>query len=421
MHDPHRSAAPTGAVIRSTGTGDGAWATGVGGRVTGAGAVLRAVLDSGPVARSTIVPLAGLSPAAVSRHTAALTGAGFLRELAVERGPRGLGRPHVPLDVDAGRLAVAGVHIAVRHATLALVDLRGRVLASERLPHADPAADRVIGRIAARLPGFLAEHDRGHDILGLGVASGGWVDSGAGVIVENLPLGWRDVPVRAALEHSVGLPVRLDGHARALARAEQLIGAVRDRARRSIVHLFVGTVVDAAIAAGEDVHHGPRSAAGAVAHLPVGRGDEWCACGRAGCLEAAVSEHTVALRAADDGVIDTPSFPDLLAAAQRGAAGAVALLRERAELVGRAAALLLDLVNPEVVVVTEAGVLRLPECLAQLRDAVRRHSRLCPGPADRVVPSSFAGVVLPVAAAMVVLDAVYTDPLAHRAAYSLAS
>jgi predicted NBD/HSP70 family sugar kinase len=279
----------------------------------------------------------------------------------------------------------------------------------------------VIGRIAARLPGFLAGHDRGHDVLGLGVASGGWVDSGAGVIVENLPLGWRDVPVRAALEHSVGLPVRVDGHARALARAEQLIGAVRHRARRSIVHLFVGTVVDAAIAAGEDVHHGPRSAAGAVAHLPVGRGDESCACGRAGCLQAAVSEHTLALRAARDGIIDTPSFPDLLAAAQRGAAGAVALFRERAELVGRAAALLLDLVNPEVVVVTEAGVLRLPECLAQLRDAVRRHSRLCSDPADRVVPTSFAGVVLPVAAATVVLDAVYTDPLAHRAAYSLAS
>ncbi|GAA1762235.1 ROK family protein [Luedemannella helvata] len=390
-------------------------------RAGGAGAVLRAVLDLGPVARSTIVGHAGLSPAAVTRHAAALTGAGYLRELAVERGPRGLGRPHVPLDIDTRRWVVAGVHIGVRQTTLALVDLRGHVLVSEQVPHRTVEAGAVTARVAALLPDFLAAHAGGREILGLGVASGGWVDSAAGVIVENLPLGWRDVPIRDALERVVDVPVLVDGHARALARAEQLIGAVRAKARRSILHLFVGTVVDAAFAAGEGVHHGPRSAAGAIAHLPVGPEDDSCACGSAGCLQAAVSEQTLARRAARAGVVETPSFPAVLDAALRGVPAAVALLRERAELVGRAAALLIDVVNPEVVVVTEAGVNRLPECLARLRDSVRRHSRLCPDAASRVVPSSFAGTVLPVAAAAAVLDGFYADPLGHRTVLLMAS
>src|SRR6266700_3003336 len=100
------------------------------------------------------------------------------------------------------------------------------------------------------------------------------------------------------------MPVRVDSHARALIRAEQLFGDRRTRA--SAVHMFVGNVVDAAFATGGTVHHGPRSAAGAVAHLPLrGRADS-CRCGRSGCLEAAVSEEALARRAAAQQIIAEP-------------------------------------------------------------------------------------------------------------------
>jgi len=381
-------------------------------QTTNASAVLQAVLDHGPVARSTIARLAGLSPAAVSRLCAELAAAGLIREApeAPEAaGPKPVGRPHVPVEVDTGRRVACGLHIALRHATLALVDLRGRVLARERLAHQGTDPRHVLPRLARRIPEFLAAHAGERTPLGLGVATGGWVDRADGVIMDNTLLGWRGVPVRQLLAQATGLPVRVDNHARALARAEQLFGDAR--ARRSVLHLFVGNVVDAAFATGGGIHHGPRSAAGSVAHLHLaGRADP-CPCGLRGCLEAVVSCRALGLRAAREGITPGPSFAALLAAARDGDRRAVALFRERATLVGSAAALLMDVLNPELLVVSEAGAVYLPECLEILRAQVGERSRVGGDPGRSVVATSFGREALPVAAGTVILDAVYENPL----------
>lgn len=372
---------------------------------TAASVLLDAVLRHGPVARSTIARLTGLSHAVVTRNTAALVDRGLLAEVALPY--QGIGRPHVPVDVDTERHVVAGLHIAHDHCTLALLDLRGRVRARLLLPHRDPgdpldvltaAADRL-----ADLPGPAP--------LGLGVAVGGWVDADEGVLVEHTSLGWRDVPVRDLLAARTGLPVLVDGHARALARAEQLFGAAGRH--ESMVHLFVGNVVDAAIVTGGATHRGARSAAGEVAHLAIGDPAIRCPCGRDGCLEATVSDRAWAWRAYREGVIDQPSIVDLVEAAVRGSASAVASLVGRARLVGRAAALLADLVDPDVLVVTEYGVLRLPASVAALRAEAAVTSRVRTSP-TAVRPSSFGEDVLGVAAGAVHLGALYADPLSTR-------
>jgi predicted NBD/HSP70 family sugar kinase len=371
-----------------------------------ASTIMLAALDYGPVARSTVARLAGLSPAAVSRQCAELIRRGLLREISdVPAAGKPLGRPHVPVDVDADGPVVCGVHIALRHATLALVDLRGRVVARDRISH-DPAPDpaQVLGRIADRLPRFAAGR---RPVLGLGVAAGGWVDSGAGVIVDHPLLGWRDVQVRELLQRRTGLPVRADGHSRALTRAEQLFGD--QRARSSAVHLFVGNVVDAAFAVGTAVQHGPRSAAGDIAHLPLPGRDDPCGCGRSGCLQAVVSETALTAKAVAAGVIAAPSFGLLLDAALDGNPRAGALFRQRARAVAVAVAVLLDMLNPEVLVVAEAGATLLPGCLEVLRAEVRHRSRGAGEPP--VVATSFGRDVLPVAAGAVMLSGIYADPL----------
>jgi predicted NBD/HSP70 family sugar kinase len=383
-------------------------------RTTNASAVLHAVLDHGPVARSTVARLTSLSPAAVSRLSADLIAAGLLREVPEADGPKRVGRPHVPVEVDVGRRVACGLHIAAGHATLALVDLRGRVMARERTAHAGAGPQQVLQRAASRIPEFLDEHAGGRVPLGLGVASGGWVDDAHGVIVENAVLGWRGVRARDLLASATGLPVYVSGHARALARAEQMFGNAR--ARASVAHLFVGNVVDAAFATGSLVHHGPRSAAGSVAHLPAEGSDDPCSCGRQGCLQAAVSSQTLSLRAERLGITPGPAFEALLAAARAGESRAVALFRDRARLVGAMAALLLDVLNPEVLIVTEQGVIWLPECLDDLRDEVGRRSRVCRDPARSVFATSFGGDALCVAGGAVILDAVYANPLRRRRA-----
>ncbi|MET9609556.1 ROK family transcriptional regulator [Streptomyces sp. NPDC006512] len=379
-------------------------------RASGTGAVLGAVLDHGPVARSTIARLTGLSPASVSGHCAALLERGLVREGPETAGPRGLGRPHIPVEIDTSRFLVAGAHIAVPHTTLSLMDLSGRIVAEERRPHDGTAPGRILARVADGLPRLLAAHGAGRTALALGVATGHWVDPEAGAVVHHPQLGWRDVPVRDELARATGVPVHLDSHARALARAEQLFGEAATRA--SAVVLFVGNVVDAAFVTGGAVHQGPRFGAGNVAHLPVGAGSAGasCACGTAGCLQSEVSEPAMVRRAAERG-LPVAAFAELLDLAVGGDPTAAGLFRQRARLTGRAAAVLLDMFDPEVLVVVEPGTGRLPSCMDELRAEVRARSQVCDDADRSVVPSSFTGSVLATAGGAVALGALYDDPL----------
>ncbi len=398
-------------------------------RVSGTGSVLSAILDHGPVARSNVARLTGLSPAAVTGHVGQLLARGLVREGAEATGPTGLGRPHIPVEIDTGRYLVAGAHVAVAHSTVSLMDLRGRIVAEDRQPHALGATGpyaTVPGRspsglssgpallrdLADRLPRLVETHAAGRTVLALGFATGHRVDPVAGVVVEHPHLGWRDVPVRGILEAATGLPVHVDSHSRALARAEQLFGEASTRV--STVLLFVGAVVDAAFASSGNMHLGPRSGAGSVAHLPLGSGGsggaEPCSCGRTGCLQSEVSERAMVRRAAEQGLF-VGSFAELLDGALAGDERALGLFRRRALLVGRAAALLLDMFDPEVLVVVEPGAGRLPECLADLRAEVARRSWVCDDPERAVVPSSFTGSVLATAGGAVALGALYDDPL----------
>jgi predicted NBD/HSP70 family sugar kinase len=95
----------------------------------------------------------------------------------------------------------------------------------------------------------------------------------------------------------------------------------------------------------------------------------------------------------------------VVAAAERGDPVAVRLLTQRARMVGRAVGLLLDILNPETVVVTELGVIRREDCLRALREEVGDAR------ASAVVATSFPDSVLAVAGGSVMLDVLYRDPL----------
>ncbi|MCI3269624.1 ROK family protein [Streptomyces cylindrosporus] len=372
-------------------------------RRTSASVVLRSVLEHGPVARSTIARLTGLSPASVTDYCARFAELGLIREASAPRRSNGVGRPHLPVDLDDSRFVVGGVHVAVPYTTVALLDLRGRVVVRRELPHERTDPGWVLARAAEGLAGLLAGAP-GCRPLGAGVAVGGWVDRESGTVVEHPLLGWRDVPVRRTLGEHTGLPVHVDGHARALVNGERLFG--RARGSGSVLHLFVGNVVDAAFATGDEVHHGPRSQAGAIAHLPVPGGTEPCDCGQVGCLQAELSERTLCRRAREAGVTDGVNPMHVVTAAASGDLRAVRLLVARAGAIGRAARLLLDVLNPETVVVTEVGIIHREDCLSALRAGVGAER------AASVLPTSFPDSVLAVAGGSVALDVLYRDPLA---------
>jgi len=415
-------------------------------RADSAGTLLRTLLREGPSPRSTLARLSGLSPASVSGHSADLIDRGLVAELPGTASPTGMGRPHVPLDL-ASTALVGGLHIALAETTAAVLDLRGRVVDQHRFAHAGAPAETALVEAADALHTLATAHAEGSGgLLGVGLATGGWVDRDAGTVAEHPLLGWRDVPATAIVarrlaerarattafpgpgrgsgpgpgprpvrDHPTPIPMHVDSHTRALIRAEQLFGRLDPR--HSVLALFAGNVVDAAFALGDRVNRGPRSGAGDVAHWPVPGSRHVCECGRSGCLQTALSELRLVEQGLAAGLIETPSreadeVDALLRAADSGDAAARELFVARSVLAGRALAPLADFLNPDVVLVVDRGTARFAEALAALHDALVEHSSVARVRRPSVIVSSFMRSPLATAAGTVALDVLYRDPLA---------
>src|SRR5690242_11777681 len=165
---------------------------------TAAGAVLRAILALGGASRSVVAAHAGLSPATVTSQTRALLEAGLLRESPpVDRSQR-VGRPHSPLELDR-RNAVAAIHFAATQTRVAVVDIAGTIVSSALIPHRSLEGADLVADAAAALAALRRELPEGTRLSGVGVATGGWVDPEAGVVLSHPLLLLEDTLVRDVL------------------------------------------------------------------------------------------------------------------------------------------------------------------------------------------------------------------------------
>jgi glucokinase len=249
-------------------------------------------------------------------------------------------------------------------------------------------------------------------VAGVGISCGGPLDAAAGVLVNPLHLpGWIDVPIVAMAEAEFGLPASLDNDATLAALAEQRHGAAREA--RSMFYLTISTGIGGGAVLDGVLYRGAAGNGGEFGHITVVRGGRPCLCGRRGCLEAYASGTSIGVRAdeaiAADG-LPTSLVPPVTAeqvanAAASGDPLASAIWNETIELLGQAVTDLVNILEPEVVVlgggVTRSGA----QLLDPLARAVREGAM---GPAGAAVRVSLAGLgdtVCVVGAGMLALDA----------------
>jgi hypothetical protein len=210
-------------------------------------AVLRAVLASGPIARTDIARLTQLSAPSVTKVTTWLVQAGFLRVLPSTHRPEN-GRPAVPLALESRTHVAVGVHIGLLRTTIGVVGLDGSVLEQFELDHnddLDPAT--VLDDLVDALDALWGRLEDPISVAGVGITIGGTVDTTAGRVLANETLGWRDVPIIDELRDRVPHPLWLGVNYRALAEAELWFGVGREA--DNFLVLFAGNITGAAIVA----------------------------------------------------------------------------------------------------------------------------------------------------------------------------
>lgn len=327
-----------------------------------------------PQSRADLAKATRLAKPTVSAIIDELLRDGLVRE--VGRGISNVagGRPPTLLEFDASSSSLVAVHIGVRRTTVILTDARGHELARhEQATRRRPSA--VFGAVVAAIDRLTvavgADQAR---IAAVGVCVPGLVDQASGVCLLAPNLGWHDVPVAELLASQLAdpaPPVVVQNTAQACAMAEVAEGAARGS--RDVVLLYAGSGVGVGLVCDGELYRGSAGLAGEIGHVPFGTSTAPCSCGRIGCLETVVSGPALQALAASAGL--GPLWIDeIIAAAHGGSAVAAELLVTAGRQLGRAAAWLVNLLNPELLVVGGAMADAGPILLDALEDEVRARS-----------------------------------------------
>lgn len=313
----------------------------------------------------------------------------------------------------SGAHPAIGIDVGGTKTAAARVDVDGTVLARETLP--TPAQD-MVATLATMVK--TARAVLTPEVGGVGVAAAGMVEAGTGVLRFAPNLAWRDVPLVGHLEAELGLPVVADNDNTAAAWGEHRFGA--GRGYHDILLVGVGTGIGGGIVSGGKLFRGAHGFAAEIGHVVVDPSGPVCGCGNRGCWEQMASGQAVARagrQAVRDGVEtslaersnkdpERVTGPMVTQAAKTGDAVAVSILAEVGRWLGRGIGGLVNILDPEIVIlaggVVEAGDLLLEPARAEVREAVEAADRRPEVPVVIAALGSDCGVV---GAAALVLEA----------------
>jgi glucokinase len=270
-------------------------------------------------------------------------------------------------------------------------------------------AERSIARTLSEVPGA--------EILGVGVGAPGPLDTKSGVVLLTPNLGWNNLPLRQIIHDRLSLPAELDNDANCAVLGEWWVGAARGT--RHAIGITIGTGVGGGIILDGRLYHGASDVAGEIGHTTIDTEGRRCKCGNYGCLEAYASGPAIALRALEaieagaetrlpgyvGGDMKRITAQTVYEAAHDGDELALEVVNDTAKFLGAGVANLLNVFNPEVVVVCGGVTLAGDHLFVPLRRETARRAFKPAVNACRIVPGELVGTAGVYGAAKTFLDA----------------
>ncbi|MFB3895711.1 MAG: ROK family protein [bacterium] len=280
-----------------------------------------------------------------------------------------------------------------------VTDTKGKVIGSIKcLSEVKEGVTAVINRITDMVYATLAKSKLSiDDIVSIGIGAPGPLSTKTGVIFDAPNLdGWVNVPLRDLVKKSFKnrIPVFLENDANAAAYGEFWVGSGKQVS--NFIMLTLGTGIGGGIIIDKKLYRGPDDTAGELGHMSVFPNGPVCNCGNNGCLEAIASATGMVNRAVDALRLGRRSLIRELAgndlnqvtakmiyqAVLKGDKLAKDIMQETGRYIGIAAASLVNIFNPEIIVFS-GGLMNAGDyLLTPIREEVKR--RAFPQPAKRV-------------------------------------
>ena len=383
--------------------------------------VLRAIVRDGETTRGQLASSIGLSLATVTNVVGDLANEGLVHETGML--PSEGGRPTITLSARPEGAHFIGADVGEHGVTVELFDLALDPVASifhDLESHSNTPAD-ISDALTAAID-EVVEKAGVNTIYGVGLGVPGIVEatgdplhpeSSREITIYAQSLNWPATRLDAIYGRT-DLPIFADNGAKTLATAESWFGAARD-IKDGLVALL-GRGVGLGIVSGGRVLRGAASSAGEWGHTKISIGGPICNCGSRGCLEAYVGGAGIARRWREAGA--TPSaneekaLGELLESARSGDIVATRVLDETIEILGLGLSNLVNLFNPERIVLGGwAGLALADDWLSQISAATRQTSLARQGGQFDLVPAKLGRDAVALGAALLAVESLIQFPI----------
>jgi predicted NBD/HSP70 family sugar kinase len=374
--------------------------------------LLQLIREGDGATRADLAKRTGLARSTITQRLEQLQGLGLLKEVAGAESTGG--RPPMRLVFNEDAALVLAADLGATHSRLAVTNLGGEVLASDRgdIEIAD-GPEVVLEWVEQRFNALLAEAGADRDaVAGIGIGVPGPVEHSTG-LPRNPPImpGWDGFPIPERLAETFGAPVLVDNDVNIMALGEHWS---HWRETEHLLFVKVGTGIGCGIVVDGKVHRGADGAAGDLGHvrIPVDEDEEdvVCSCGNVNCLEALAGGGAMARKLSAEGV-EVRDSRALVELTRAGLPAAVQLVRHSGRLIGEVLAAAVNFYNPSVIVIGGDVADAQEQLLASIREVVYQRSLPLATRHLRIVRSPLedrAGVIG--AAAMVTERVLELDP-----------
>ncbi|MBM3251911.1 MAG: ROK family protein [Candidatus Omnitrophica bacterium] len=268
---------------------------------------------------------------------------------------------------------IIGIDLGATNIKIGLVDSNNRIISRKRLSTKSlPKRNQLLKKVNEIISNVLQDNRlQRKDIVGIGVGLPGPVDFRKGLVhfLPNIP-GWENFPIRRRFSSVTKLPVFVDNDVNLISLAEQRLGA--GKKSHNMICMTLGTGVGGAVIIEENLYRGSSFAAGEIGHIPITENGPICNCGGRGCLESFVGNKNILKKAKAQLKNHKITLEKLTLLARAGNVKAINLWREVGQHVGIALVGVINLLNPDKVVIG-GGVSQAGEILF---DEIRKTVRL---------------------------------------------
>lgn len=326
--------------------------------------VLKQLHQKGPLSRARLARLTGLNKSTISSLVEDLIDCGLI----CEGGTRstGAGRPSTPLELNPNAGTIIGVEIGVGFISIILANFIGELI-WRRFEETNFFSEQE--EIFARIFDIVDEagknaRENGDRLLGMGITLPGMVDDERGILAFSPNLQWHDVPLRSMFSEHTGLPVFVDNDANAAALGEHLFGVARQA--KHFLFIIDGVGVGGGLFLNGNIYRGANGLAGEIGHTSMYvEQTRPCRCGNRGCWENFANESSLYERVRSrlevgrcssiTEIIENRSSPLTLSlisqAAEAGDSETLEALHETGSALGIGVANLVNIFNPEMVII----------------------------------------------------------------------